>query len=213
MGMIDRLLTGPGIAAAGNAVSGVAEVFRQNETRRMELDEEAYARAIGQMGQEFAHAPSTWFDSFVNGLNRLPRPAMTFGVLGMFVYAMADPDGFSLRMEGLQAVPEPLWWFLGAVVSFYFGAREAHYFRSRVWPARKVTRTTVAGDAAAASGAAPTGTPGAGWAGAIAASGAATAETTTTIAAGAPAGTGRPAAGDDFADNPALRDWWAARQG
>ena len=136
MGMIDRLLTGPGIAAAGNAVSGVAEVFRQNETRRMELDEDAYARAIGQMGQEFAHAPGTWFDSFVNGLNRLPRPAMTFGVLGMFVYAMADPDGFSLRMEGLQAVPEPLWWFLGAVVSFYFGAREAHYFRSRSFPQR-----------------------------------------------------------------------------
>jgi hypothetical protein len=31
----------------------------------------------------------------------------------------------------LNAVPEPLWWLLGAVVAFYFGAREAHYFRAR----------------------------------------------------------------------------------
>jgi Holin of 3TMs, for gene-transfer release len=28
-------------------------------------------------------------------------------------------------------VPEPLWWLLGAIVGFYFGAREAHYFRTR----------------------------------------------------------------------------------
>ena len=208
MGMIDRFLTGPGIAAAGNAVTGVAEVFRQNETRRMELDEEAYARAIGQMGQEFAHAPGTWFDSFVNGLNRLPRPAMTFGVLGLFVYSMTDPDGFSMRMEGLQAVPEPLWWFLGAVVSFYFGAREAHYFRGRVWSARQVTRTTVAADAAA--GAVPGGSPkgDAGWA--------AVAEAVTTAATAPPvadAAIARPAAGENFADNAALRDWWAGRQG
>jgi len=26
-------------------------------------------------------------------------------------------------MQGLALVPEPLWWLLGAVVSFYFGAR------------------------------------------------------------------------------------------
>ncbi|WP_422385854.1 3TM-type holin [Paracoccus tegillarcae] len=31
----------------------------------------------------------------------------------------------------LSLVPEPLWWLLGAIVSFYFGAREAHYFRNR----------------------------------------------------------------------------------
>jgi len=26
-------------------------------------------------------------------------------------------------MAGLATVPEPLWWLLGAIVSFYFGAR------------------------------------------------------------------------------------------
>jgi hypothetical protein len=32
-------------------------------------------------------------------------------------------------MAGLAGVPEPLWWLLGAVVGFYFGARELHYLR------------------------------------------------------------------------------------
>ena len=26
-------------------------------------------------------------------------------------------------MQGIALVPEPLWWLLGAIVSFYFGAR------------------------------------------------------------------------------------------
>ena len=45
---------------------------------------------------------------------------------------MVDPVGFAARMVGLEAVPEPLWWLLGAIVSFYFGARELHYFRRRL---------------------------------------------------------------------------------
>lgn len=132
MGVIDRFLgAGATATAVGHAATGMAEVFTQNVTRRMELDEEAYARAIAQMGQEFQIARAGWFDSFINGFNRVPRPMMTLGVLGLFVYAMVEPAGFSMRMQGLGLVPEPLWWLLGAIVSFYFGAREAHYFRNR----------------------------------------------------------------------------------
>lgn len=132
MGMMSRILgLGPAATAIGNAATGMAEVFTPNATRRMELDEAAYAQAIGQHGTEFTHAPAHWFDSFVNGLNRLPRPALALGTLGLFAYAMAEPAGFGLRMQGLATIPEPLWWLLGAIVSFYFGAREAHYYRIR----------------------------------------------------------------------------------
>lgn len=132
MGMIDRFLgVGEAAASVTDAAGNVAEIFRPNATRRMELNEEAYARAIAQMGAEFAQAPQGWFDRLVNGLNRLPRPMLALGTLGLFIYAMADPTGFSARMQGLALVPEPLWWLLGAIVSFYFGAREAHYFRHR----------------------------------------------------------------------------------
>lgn len=155
MGMIDRFLgMSQGVTALGSAATGMAEVFTQNATRKMELEEEAYARAITQLGQEFQVARPGFFDSLVNGLNRLPRPLLALGTMGLFVYAMVEPDGFGLRMEGLQEVPEPLWWLLGAIVGFYFGAREAHYFRHRVWPAKKVSATTVEtqqGEAQAAS--------------------------------------------------------------
>ncbi|SFY29432.1 Holin of 3TMs, for gene-transfer release [Paracoccus pantotrophus] len=132
MGLMDRFLGASGaVTTVANAATGVAEVFRENATRRMELDEEAYARAIAQLSGEFAAQPRGWFDAMMNGLNRLPRPLMTLGTVGLFTYAMADPEGFGLRMENLNLVPEPLWWLLGAIISFYFGAREAHYFRSR----------------------------------------------------------------------------------
>jgi hypothetical protein len=36
---------------------------------------------------------------------------------------MVDPVWFASRMQGVALVPEPLWWLLGAIVSFYFGAR------------------------------------------------------------------------------------------
>jgi hypothetical protein len=135
MGVIGRILGNTGaVSAIGEAATSVAEVFTPNATRKMELSAEAQAAALAQHGAEFQHAPDSAFDRAVNGLNRLPRPMLAFGTLGLFVYAMADPPGFAERMIGLNHVPEPLWWLLGAVVSFYFGAREAHYFRTRPVP-------------------------------------------------------------------------------
>lgn len=139
MGMIDRFLGfGQGVTALGSAATGMAEVFTQNATRKMELQEEAYARAIGQLGLESQVVRTGFFDRLVDGLNRLPRPMLALGTMALFIYAMIEPVGFGARMEGLQQVPEPLWWLLGAIVGFYFGAREAHHFRHRVWPARIV---------------------------------------------------------------------------
>lgn len=132
MGLIGRIVGGPAATAAlASAAREVAEVFVPNATRRMEISAEAYRAALDEHGEEFRHVRPGLFDRFVNGLNRMPRPMLALGTLGLFVYAMADPEGFAERMAGLAHVPEPLWWLLGAIVSFYFGAREAHYFRAR----------------------------------------------------------------------------------
>ena len=135
MGVIGQILGGPGaVAALGEAAKGVAETFIPNATRKMELSAEAQMAALRQLGEEYGLPATGWFDRLVNGLNRLPRPMLAFGTLGLFVYAMVDPVRFSARMVGLNAVPEPLWWLLGAVVAFYFGARETYYFRNRQVP-------------------------------------------------------------------------------
>jgi len=132
MGLIGKLVGAPqAVAALGQAAEGLAEVFVPSATRRMELSAEAQMAALRQLGEEYQHPALSWFDRMVNGLNRLPRPLLAFGTLGLFIYAMVDPEAFAKRMVGLNAVPEPLWWLLGAIVAFYFGARETHYFRNR----------------------------------------------------------------------------------
>ncbi|MBC7140109.1 MAG: holin family protein [Defluviimonas sp.] len=132
MGVIGAILGNPSAAqAVGAAASSVAEVFTPNATKQMEKSHDAYMAALDEHGEEFKHARAGSFDAFVNGLNRVPRPMLALGTLGLFVYAMIDPGSFAERMVGLGYVPEPLWWLLGAIVSFYFGAREAHYFRAR----------------------------------------------------------------------------------
>jgi hypothetical protein len=69
----------------------------------------------------------TGFDRAMDGLNRLPRPFMALGTLGLMVTAIIDPVWFAARMEALAAMPEAAWWLIGAVVSLYFGGRlQAH---------------------------------------------------------------------------------------
>lgn len=132
MGVMGAILGAGGAARqVGEAVGGVAEVFVGNRAEREADTARQAMAAMGQFGAEFANAPAGRWDGFVNGLNRLPRPMLALGTLGLFAYAMAAPVGFSVRMQGLQQVPEPLWWLLGAIVSFYFGARELHHQRTR----------------------------------------------------------------------------------
>lgn len=69
------------------------------------------------------------YDRMVDAVNRLPRPVAALLVLALFLDAALDPQGFAQRMAVLNQVPEPLWWLLGGVMTFFFGAREAHYLR------------------------------------------------------------------------------------
>lgn len=131
---------GKTVREVGGAVGGVAEIFVGNKQERDEAEHKEYMAAVEQFGGEFAARSDGWFDRFMNGLNRVPRPLMTIGTLALFVFAMVDPTRFSIRMDGLALVPDPLWWLLGAIVSFYFGSRELHYFRQR---ATLPTRRTI----------------------------------------------------------------------
>jgi hypothetical protein len=122
MGLIDKLL-GALFGGAGNVVKETAEVFRENAEGRAERASALSHAALAQFAAEFTAARPGLFDRMIDGLNRLPRPALALGTLGLFVAAMVDPVWFSSRMQGVALVPEPLWWLMGAIVSFYFGAR------------------------------------------------------------------------------------------
>ncbi len=65
----------------------------------------------------------TWWDSFIDGLNRLQRPFYTFSLLGLFWMAYAKPQTFAEIMIGFALVPEPFWIMTGIIIGFLFSSR------------------------------------------------------------------------------------------
>lgn len=122
MGLIDGILNIL-FGSSKNVIRETAEVFLENREAGAARDADLHRATLEAYAAEFQHARKGAFDRFMDGLNRLPRPAMALGTLGMFTAAMVDPAWFAARMRGVALVPEPLWWLLGAIVSFYFGAR------------------------------------------------------------------------------------------
>ena len=122
MGIIDKVL---GLVFGGgrNAVAETMQVFRENAENGAVRGAALQNQAMVQMAAEFKPGKRSVFDAVMDGINRLPRPALALGTLGLFGAAMVDPIWFAERMQGVALVPEPLWWLLGVIVSFYFGAR------------------------------------------------------------------------------------------
>lgn len=137
MGLIERIFSmifGDG----RNVVTETVEVFRENAEASAVRETGLQTQALTQHAQEFKSSRKGGFDRFIDGINRLPRPLLAFGTLGLFISAMIEPVWFASRMQGLALVPEPLWWLLGAIVSFYFGAR--HQFKGQEFQ-RSITET------------------------------------------------------------------------
>lgn len=106
-----------------NVVRETAEVFTVNREAQAQREAMHTASALAQFGAEFAAPRKHWFDGMMDAINRLPRPLLALGTIGLIISAMVDPAWFAARMVGLAAVPEPLWWLLGTIVAFYFGGR------------------------------------------------------------------------------------------
>jgi hypothetical protein len=132
-----------------NVVAETAQVFRENAENGAVRAADAKADSLRQFAAEFVHPRRGLFDRLVDALNRLPRPALALGTIWLFVMAMIDPGRFAAGMQGLALVPEPLWWLMGAIVSFYFGARhqaKAQDFQRAVAMSLAVTKPSAASE-------------------------------------------------------------------
>jgi hypothetical protein len=109
----------------------VAEVFTENkENQGKRAHDETMAgldldkASLMQFAAEFHDRSNrTWWDSLVDGLNRLPRPLMAIAVLGFFVLAPLDPLYFMQIAKAYEVMPEGYWALLSVVIGFYFGGR------------------------------------------------------------------------------------------
>ncbi len=118
--MIGKVLS---MLLGGGAQRLVATLFGDRAARERYAAEEQMAVQAGFQAEFAPRSRRTWWDSFVDGLNRLPRPLMTFGVIGLFVWAVVDPPAFSLAMLALRNVPEMLWYIFLAIIGFWFGTK------------------------------------------------------------------------------------------
>lgn len=119
---------------AGGLFSGakeVAEVFTENKEHKGQRSHEENMADIGrdlaslqQFSDEFYQRQNrTKWDSFIDGLNRLPRPLMAISILAFFVLAPLAPERFLLIAKAYELMPEGYWTLLTVVIGFYFGGR------------------------------------------------------------------------------------------
>lgn len=117
-------ITSGAIEGVGKAVSGVAKVFVGDKSERDSQAHDEQMSVMQTFAAEFLPRENrTWWDSFVDGLNRLPRPVMTFGTIALFVYCIDDPAGFTSSMTALRLMPAEGWAVLGTIVVFWFGGK------------------------------------------------------------------------------------------
>jgi hypothetical protein len=129
--MLDRIgsLIGGGLLTGANTLVETIWGSSEKDSRRRARRR---ADAVAQFAAEFRRLEKrTWWDSFIDGLNRLPRPTLVVLVLGYFALAYVDPVEFQVLNTALEGVPDEAWFLLGAIVTFYFGARELEKSRQK----------------------------------------------------------------------------------
>ena len=115
----------------GNAqsIKGVAEVFFGNKKERdaqsaaNEHDEQIEIHREHAAGYSYAAPTRNWFDSLIDGINRLPRPIFAFLAIWLIVWACWSPAAFIVSMKALNQVPEWVSTFVTIVLIFFFGSR------------------------------------------------------------------------------------------
>lgn len=109
----------------------VAEVFVENKENKGQRNHDRHMAdidrdmaSLGQFSTEFhARENRTWWDSFVDGLNRLPRPLLTIAILSFFILAPLDPPRFIEIAKAYELMPPGYWALLSVIIGFYFGGR------------------------------------------------------------------------------------------
>ena len=133
--MVGKLLSflgGGGLNAAGSAVTGVVETFRPNAENQARRDFSMSEKVQDSYAAEFNHRQGrTYWDSFVDGLNRLMRPAIVVvfvSVVPVLLFAGFTGNqlmvvNVSAAITALSIIPEQYWYLILGIVGFYFPLR------------------------------------------------------------------------------------------
>jgi hypothetical protein len=107
-----------------NVVREVAEVFRENAEAAGARGHDLDAGALAQFAAEFeARSRRTWWDSLIDGLNRLPRPMLAFWAFWVLLWTARDPAYMAEVFASWVIIPDMVWALIMIIVTFFFGGR------------------------------------------------------------------------------------------
>jgi hypothetical protein len=111
----------------GGIIKGVNDLGKTFLGSKAERDAASSREQMAVMqshGAEFNYRENrTWWDSLIDGINRLPRPILTFGTIALFIWAVVDPVEFVVSMQALTVVPQMLWAIFLTIIGFWFGGK------------------------------------------------------------------------------------------
>jgi hypothetical protein len=114
-----------GILGALPGIGNFAKIILGNREARDAAAANFDASVANEFGAEFGYRENrTWWDSLIDGINRIPRPffAIGFGYI-VLIWPAWDMVGFVDYMRAISVVPEGFWYVLLTVVFFFFGGR------------------------------------------------------------------------------------------
>ena len=119
LGKLGNALFGSSDKGIVTEVSDAVDKWVPSETTRhrmsiedMQAGDSSQASARGMQ----LRSHDSWFDILIDGLNRLPRPIITFWVIGVLFGIVPIPVHWEM-------IPPMVWNVIWTVVTFWFGAR------------------------------------------------------------------------------------------
>lgn len=108
----------------GTVVTDTIEVFRPNAEKAAERIALHQTAALAQYRAEFHDRTNrNWIDAVADGMNRLVRPVVSFGLLAPIFATIWAPDKMSKVWIAISTLPPGYWAVVGIVLPFYFGGR------------------------------------------------------------------------------------------
>ena len=109
-----------------DSASGLAKIFVGDKSERESNTHSEQESAFDVLQAEAAaqsRENRNWFDSLIDGINRIPRPLGFFSVIGILIWCPIDPASFANAMVSYQLVPEWLALIVGQVFLMFYGGR------------------------------------------------------------------------------------------
>lgn len=108
-------------------IGDMVKTFFGSKEKRDKYEANRNTSIHEQFANEFGNS-NNWFDSLIDGVNRLPRPVFAFGTIYLFFLCWSEPDKFVEGAKNLELMPDQAWWILGTIVVFFFGGRLSRDF-------------------------------------------------------------------------------------